>query len=72
MPTTTVHISKQELSDLIEKAVEKKLLELFGDPDATFVLDEKLHARLVRQKKAVAAGERSEDFESVVRQLGLE
>ena len=72
MSTTSINISKKELSELIEKAVEKKLLELFGDPEAEFILDKDLHARLARQKEAVAAGERGEDFESVVRQLGLE
>ena len=72
MPAATIIISKKELEELIDKAVEKKLLELFGDPDGDFVLDEKLHAQLVHQKKAVSDGERGVDFEHVVRSLGLE
>ena len=51
--------------------VEQKLVELFGDPDDGMVLKETLRKRLVRQKKAVAKGERGIDSATVRKHLGL-
>jgi hypothetical protein len=48
------------------------LRELLGDPDEGLEIRKSVRDRLLRQKKAVAAGERGEPFEDVVQQLGLE
>lgn len=69
---TVAQMSKDELKELIETSVEQKLLELLGDPDEGLEIRESVRDRLLRQKKAVAAGERGEPFEDVVRRLGLE
>lgn len=69
---TVAQMSKDELKELIETSVEQKLLELLGDPDEGLEIRKSVRARLLRQKKAVAAGERGEPFEDVVRRLGLE
>jgi len=65
-------MSKDELKEMIEVTIEQKLLELLGDPDEELEIKKSVRERLLRQKKAVAVGERGEPFEDVVRRLGLE
>lgn len=68
---TVAQTSKDELKEMIEVTIEQKLLELLGDPDEGLEIRKSVRERLLRQKKAVAAGERGEPFEDVVRRLGL-
>jgi hypothetical protein len=72
MSVTVAQMSKDELKEMLEMTVEQKLLELLGDPDEGLEIRKSVRQRLLRQKKAVAAGERGEPFEDVVRRLGLE
>jgi hypothetical protein len=65
-------MTKDELREMIETTVEQKLLELLGDPDEGLPIRKSVRDRLLRQKQAVAQGERGEAFEDVVRQLGTE
>ena len=71
MASTILHMTKQEFAQMLSTVVEEKLVELFGDPDDGLVLKENLRRRLVRQKKAVAKGERGESFAAVVKRLAL-
>ena len=71
MPTTVARMSKKELTQVISSVVEQKLLELFGDPDEDLSMRDTLRKRLIRQKKAVAKGERGVDLSTVRKQLGL-
>jgi hypothetical protein len=71
MATKVAQMTKDELQQMIETTIEQKLLELLGDPDEGLSLRKVLYDRLLRQKKAVAAGERGETFNNVVRRLGL-
>ena len=71
MSVTVAQMSKDELKDIIATTVEQKLLELLGDPDEGLEIRKSVRERLLRQKKAVAAGERGEPFEDVVQRLGL-
>lgn len=71
MTTTVAQMTKEELEEMIETAIERKLLEILGDPDEGLKIREDLRARLLRQKEAVAEGERGRLFDDVVRQLGL-
>ncbi len=71
MSVTVAQMSKDEFKEMLETTVEQKLLELLGDPDEGLEIRKSVRERLLRQKKAVAAGERGEPFEDVVRQLGL-
>ena len=68
--TMVAQMTKEELREMIEAAVEQKLLEMFGDPDEGLEIRESVRDRLLRQKKAIATGERGEPFEDVVRRLG--
>ena len=72
MSTTVAEMTKDELSDLIETLIEKKLLEIVGEPDEGFEIRESIRQRLLRQKKAVAAGERGENFDDFVEKLELD
>ena len=72
MSTTVSQMTTSELKEMIEAIIEQKLLELLGDPDEGLPIRKVVRDRLLRQKQAVAAGERGEPFEDVVRRLGLE
>lgn len=62
---------KEMLETLLNPLIEQKLLEILGDPDEGLEIRESVRKRLLQQKQAVAAGERGQPFEGVVRQLGL-
>ena len=72
MATKVAQMTKSELQEMIETTVEQKLLELLGDPDEGLALKKLVRDRLLRQKQAVAAGERGKPFKDVVRRFGLE
>ena len=72
MGATVGQMGKDELKEMIEAIVEQKLLELLGDPDEGLPIRASVRDRLLRQEQAVAAGERGDAFEDVVRQLGAE
>jgi hypothetical protein len=72
MADTVAQMSREELREMIETSIEQKLLEILGDPDEGLEIKRSVRDRLLRQKEAVAAGERGEPFEGVVRRLGLE
>lgn len=64
-------MTKEELRRLIDEALEEKLIELFGDPDEGFEINEALKLRLLKQKEAVAKGERGLSLDEVTAELGL-
>ncbi|HTI49574.1 MAG TPA: hypothetical protein VL475_01430 [Planctomycetaceae bacterium] len=72
MAETLATMSKEELREMIETAVENKLMELFGDPDTGLKMRKKVRDQLHRQTKAVAQGDRGNEFAQVVKRLGLE
>jgi hypothetical protein len=72
MTSTIAQMSKEEFREMIEASIEQKLLEMLGDPDEGWEIRESVRDRLLRQKKAVAAGERGQPLDDVVQQLGLE
>jgi hypothetical protein len=72
MATVVAQMTKSELREMIEAIIEQKLLELLGDPDEGLPVRKSVRDRLLRQKRAVAVGERGEPFEDVAQRLGLE
>ena len=58
MAKIVAEMTAGELKQLVGLAVEEKLIELLGDPDEGLVLRESVRKRLLRQKRAVAKGER--------------
>jgi hypothetical protein len=72
MAATVAKMTKHELKEIIESTVERKLLQLLGDPDEGLALKKALKERLFRQQRAVVAGERGESLTSIVKRLGLD
>jgi hypothetical protein len=72
MATTVAQMTTSELREMIETIIEQKLLELLSDPDEGMPVRKSVRDRLLRQKQAVAVGERGEPLEDAVRRLGLE
>jgi hypothetical protein len=72
MSTTVAQMTKAELEEMMETTIEQKLLEMLGDPDEGLGLRKSVRNRLLRQRKAVAEGERGQPLEDIVQQLGLE
>ena len=71
MAATVAKMTKHELKEIIESTVEKKLIELLGDPDQGLVLRKTLKERLLRQLKSVGAGERGESLTAIAKRMGL-
>ncbi len=72
MGTTVARMTEQKLKEMIETTVERKLLELLGDPDEGLALRKSVRERLLRQRRAMASGQRGEPFAGVVKRLGLD
>lgn len=72
MATTISRMTKTELKEMIETAVERKLLELLGDPDEGLSVKKAVRDRLVRQQQSIAAGQQGEAFADAVRRLKLD
>lgn len=68
---TVAQMTTDELKQMIGELIEQKLLELLGDPDEGLPIRKALRGRLLRQKRAVAGGERGEPFDDVVQRLEL-
>ncbi|RLC57094.1 MAG: hypothetical protein DRI80_15415 [Chloroflexota bacterium] len=71
MSTTIARMTKAEFKEMLEDVIEQKLIELLGDPDEGLMIRKSVRERLLRQKQAVAMGERGESFEEVVQRLSL-
>jgi len=71
MQKTVAEMTGEELRELVGAAVEQKMVELLGDPDAGLVLRENVRQRLLRQRQAVAKGERGQSLKTVIRRLKL-
>lgn len=72
MSTTISEMSKQDLQELIEETVEKKLVELLGDPDEGFELQDEMRERLLQQREELQQGKRGTELNEVMIDLGLE
>lgn len=71
MDVTVAQMTKEELREMIEASVERKLLELLGDPDVGLEVRKSVRTRLLRQRAAVANGERGQTLDDVAGRLGL-
>lgn len=71
MAANVGQLSTDELKEIIGSVVEQKLKELLGDPDEGLEMRTEVQSRLLRQKKAVAEGERGEELEKVAKRLRI-
>jgi hypothetical protein len=63
---------KEMLETVVETTVERKLLEILGDPDEGLEIRGEVQDRLLRQRQEVASGQQGRLFQDVVQELGLE
>jgi hypothetical protein len=71
MTDTVAQMTREEFREMIEVIIEQKLAEILGDPDEGLTIRGSVRNRLLKQKEAVAAGERGEALEDVIEELGL-
>jgi len=69
--SSVARMTKEQLREMIGETVEEKLIELLGDPDHGFAIRSSVRARLLRQRRKVARGDRGESLDDVARKLGL-
>ncbi|MBM4046787.1 MAG: hypothetical protein FJ279_16900 [Planctomycetes bacterium] len=60
-----------QLEAMVERIVERKMLELLSDPDEGLELKPHIKARLRRSLAAMRRGERGIPAEQVAKELGL-
>ncbi len=68
---TVAQLTVPQFETLVERIVERKIFELFGDPDAGLELKPSVKAKLRRSMAAVKRGERGIPIEQVAKELGL-
>ena len=69
--SSVTRMTKDQFREMLGETIEQKLLELLGDPDDGLAIRSSVRARLLRQRRKVAHGERGEPLEDVARRLGL-
>ncbi len=65
-------MTTDELREMIESSVERKLVELLPDPDAGLELHPEIAETLRRQETEYAQGKRGKSLEEVAKRLGLD
>ena len=68
---TAAQLTVPQLEALIESVIERKLIELLGDPDQGLELKPSVRAKLRRSLTAVKRGERGIPAKQVAKELGL-
>lgn len=72
MPKTVSDMTAEQLTELIDDRVERRIEELLGDPDADLNLREPVRQRLLKQRRRVAQGERGRPLAEVMAELELD
>ena len=70
MNTLVADLTINELEQIIENAVERKIIELF-DEDRDMIVKPEIINRLKSQKSSVNNGDFGRSFDDVVNELGL-
>ncbi len=71
MSSTVAEMSRDELREIIESSIERKLNEFFSDPDAGLETNEYLRKQLLRQEEDFEQGQRGKAFTDVIAHLDL-
>ncbi len=58
---------REAIESFVEIAVDRRLEEILGDPDAGLEVNEELHRRLQQQRQRVANGDRGRSLNDLVR-----
>jgi hypothetical protein len=65
-------LTVEEFKNLVQEAIEEKLEEIMGDPDAGLELREEVKERLRNSLAARRRGEKGIPIEEVARRVGLD
>ena len=71
MANTVAQMTKDELIAVMEELIERKFLEIIGDPDEGLEIRESVRQRLLRQKAAVEAGERGIPLQDILPKMQM-
>ncbi len=72
MSTKVAELTVDEFKRLLEETMERKLLEMFSDPDRGFELRPEFEQRLRRSLAYVAAGGKTLSLEELTARLEME
>ena len=72
MSAKVAELTVDELTQVVQAAVEQKLIEMLGDPDEGLELREEIKARLRRSLEAEQSGVQGIPAQEVAAQLDLE
>jgi hypothetical protein len=72
MPSRVGDLTTDELRELIESSIERKLYEMFGDPDAGLEIPDSLRLQLERQTEDFKNGKRGKPLADVMKRLELD
>jgi hypothetical protein len=72
MSVKVAELTVDELTQVVQAAVEQKLIEILGDPDEGLELREEIKARLRRSLEAEQSGVQGTPAQEVAAQLDLE
>ena len=72
MASTIAQMTPDELREVIETAIDRKMTEWLGDPDEGLELKAEIKERILRQRQEYAAGKRGHSLEEVKQRLGLD
>jgi chemotaxis methyl-accepting protein methylase len=71
MSSTVAEMSPEELREMIEASVERKLSEFFRDPDAGLEINQALREQLLRQEQDFEHGNRGKPLADIMERLDL-
>jgi hypothetical protein len=72
MPSKVAELTTDELRELIESSIERKLNEMFGDPDAGLEISDSLRLQLERQTEDCKNGKRGKPLADVMKRIELD
>ncbi len=72
MASTIAQMTPDELQELIETTIDRKMTEWLGDPDQGLKLKDEIKERILRQREEYAEGKRGHSLEEVKQRLGLD
>jgi hypothetical protein len=72
MSSKVAELTTDELREIIESSIERKLTEIFGDPDAGLEIRDSLREQLARQEEDFQSGKRGKPLADVIKRLGLD
>ena len=72
MSSKVAELTTDELKEIIESSIERKLTEMFGDPDAGLEIQDSLRLQLARQAEDFQHGKRGKPLEDAIKRLELD